>query len=197
MRCGKCAHTWFHSPSSEMEKQEISDLGALIDQINIRQKPIPKHSGLPVIKREPIPLTQKITLLTLGLIAAGLALLIMMPGMYGLPSSKGLVLADVGIVRVVDKDNHASFQLNGKIANMTAGNIKMPALRITLVDSEGNSLQYWNFLGDIPTIEAHKDVPFATGNLDIRFSSGKRFVAEIGNSLELALRRKPEPMKPL
>jgi len=175
----------------------MPDLGALIDEINIRPKPLAKGSNLPTVKREPMPMTQKMSLLMLGLVAAALALLLLLPGIYGLPSSKGLVLADVGVVRVVDKDNHTSFQINGKIANTSAKAMKVPTLRISLVDSEGNLLQYWSFLGDMPTIEAHKDVPFATGNLDIRFGSGRRFVAEIGNPLELKLRRKPEPMKPL
>lgn len=171
----------------------MPDLNTLIEEINARAKPIPKGSNLPVVTKETMPLLQKLTLAVLGIITIGIVLLVSAPWALGLPSSKGLVLADVGILRVVDKDKQVTFQINGKIANTTAKAMKVPVLRITLVDNEGNSLQYWDFSGDIADIEPHKDVPFETGDLDIRFSKGTRFVAELGSPLELALRRKPTP----
>lgn len=192
VRCGKCSHTWFQQASPIADTQILSDLDSLLDEINARPKPMGKGSNLPVITSEPVPLTLKITALTMGAIAAGLALLVAMPGLYGLPHSKGLALADVGVVREVTKDNHTIFHINGKIANTSTVSMKLPTLRVTLVDNEGTSLQYWDYSGDMSNIEPGKNLPFATGDLDPRFSKGSRFVVEVGNPLELALRRKPE-----
>ena len=190
VRCGKCQHTWFQAGSPQMDN--LPDLDSMIDQINARPKPMRRGSNLPVAKKRAMTGGQAFALASLALAAAGLVLLLVAPGMYGQPSSKGLVLADVGIVRMTDKDRVA-YQLNGKIANTTAGSIRVPVLRVTLVDAEGASLQYWDFSGDVAAVEPHKDVPFATGDLDIRFTKGVKFVAELGSPLELALRRKPAP----
>ena len=195
VRCGKCAHTWFQEPSPEQAgRDDLPGIDTLIDEINTRAKPIPKGSNVPKIKRKPMPMLHKVSLAVMSLITTALLLLVAKPGVYGVPSSKGLVLADVGILRVSDKDKHISYQINGKIANTTARMMKVPVLRITLVDKDGTSLQYWDFPfpSDIPSLEAGKDVPFATGDLAIRFDKGTRFVAELGSSLELALRRKPQ-----
>lgn len=192
VRCGKCAHTWFQHAAPNLKNKELPDLNTLIDEINTRPKAIPKGSNLPVVKKERMPLMHTLSLAALGLITLAIALLLVAPWALGQASSKGLVLADVGIVRVVDKDKHVTFQINGKIANTSAKPMKLPVLRITLVDNDGNSLQFWDFTGDMSDIESHKDVPFATGDLEIRFSKGTRFVAELGSPLELALRRKPQ-----
>jgi len=188
VRCAKCSHSWFQKPSGE---PILEDLDKLLDEINARPKPIPKGSNLPKIPLEPATIAQKISTLVLGITAIALVLLMAAPGLFGLPHSKGLVLAEVGIVRVA-KDKYTSYQINGKIANMDTRPKPIPTLRVTLVDAEGSSLQFWDFGGDITEIEPGKNVPFATGDLDIRFSKGSRFVVELGNPLELALRRKPE-----
>ena len=191
VRCGKCSHTWFQAPPADTEKQELPDLANLIDEINAKPKPIRKGSNVPVVKRAPFPLVPVISLLLMGCFIAVLSIIVITPETLNL-SSKGVVLADVGVVRVSDKDKSTTFKISGRIANTTAKTMKFPLLRITLVDSEGNLLQSWDYSSDIPTIEAHKDVPFDSGDLEIRFSTGKRFVAELGSRLEMALRRKPE-----
>jgi len=195
VRCGRCTHSWFQEPAPETDKAPLPDLNTMIEEINARPrvKPIPKGSNLPVAGLPPIPLMHKLTLGGLALATLCAALLWLSPGVFGYPPSKGLVLADVGVVRIVDKDKHLTFQINGKIANTTSKSMNLPVLRVTLVDSEGNSLQFWDFSGEMAAIEPHKDVPFATGELDIRISKGTRFVAELGSPLELALRRKPQP----
>ena len=195
VRCGKCSYTWFQDPTPEMAAQDLPDLNTMIEEINARpkQRPIPKGSNLPALTKSGLPLIHKLSLAILLLITLGITLLVSAPWALGIPSTRGLVLADVGIVRMADKDKHVSFQINGKIANTSAKSMKVPTLRITLVDAEGNSLQFWDFSGDITDIESHKDVPFATGDLDIRFTKAHKFVAEIGSPLELALRRKPAP----
>jgi hypothetical protein len=101
------------------------------------------------------------------------------------------VLADVGVSRV-SEDQKNAFLINGKILNTTNRVMSVPHLRITLVDAEGTSLQYWDYVPGDKTLEPGKDIPFGTDNLDVRFSKATRFVVELGNSLELAMRRKPE-----
>ncbi len=195
VRCGKCHHEWHQNPTPEMlaAAEELPDLNLLIDEINARPKvkPVPKGSNLPAIPFDPLTLGQKLTLGTFAIAATALFLLWVAPGLYGQPSSKGLVLADVGTLRMADKDKRVSYEINGKIANTTDKSMHVPTLRVTLVDADGASLQYWDFTGDPAAIEPHKDIPFATGELDVRFSKGVKFVAEIGSPLELALRRKP------
>lgn len=191
VRCAKCGHSWFEAPPPAAKDPALEDLDKLLDEINARPKPIPKGSNLPKIPFEPASIIQKGFTGFMLIAAIGLVLLIAAPGLLGLPSSKGLVLADVGIIRVA-RDQQTSYQINGKIANMSSVAKTVPTLRVTLVDTEGKSLQYWDFGGDATTIDPGKSIPFATGDLELRFSKGSRFVVEVGNPLELALRRKPE-----
>lgn len=197
VRCGKCSFSWFQLPPPGVDDDKvIAELDSMLEEINTKQKPpkvkpIPKGSNLPVVKKTPLSVVQTLSLAVVGTLALALCILVFMPGLYGLSRSDGLVLADVGVLRVVNKDKHMSFQISGKIANMTDSDSKRPTLRVTLLDNEGTSLDHWDFK-DNAMIEAHKDAPFSTGDLEVRSAKATRFVAELGNPLELALRRKPE-----
>lgn len=169
----------------------LSNLETLIDQVNIKPKPIPKGSNLPVVKekQKPIPLLLKLSTFTVAAVAAALTILVVQPDLMRLSRSRGLVLADIGIIK--DSGDTRSFHLNGKISNTTDHTMQIPTLRITLVDANGKSLQYWDISGDARIIGPHGVIPFATDNLDVHFDKGTRFVVELGNPLELALRSKP------
>lgn len=187
VRCAKCSHSWFQAAAADAAA--LGELDKMLDDINARPKPIPEGSNLPAVS-EKTPLSVKLATAVMAIAAAALILFVARPGLFNLPHSNGLVLTDVGIVKLVAGD-HKMFEITGKISNTTAASVPLQTLRVTLVDSEGASLQYWDFAGDGKMIEANAAIPFTTGKLEIRFSRASRFVVEIGNPVELALRRKP------
>jgi len=168
----------------------MNELDKMLDDINARPKPIPKGSNLPVIRREKVSLALRISVFAMGAIAIALILFTTLPGLFGLQHSTGIVLADVAIVKLA-ADQHSAYQINGKISNTTDTAMLVPTLRVTVVDADGTSLQYWDFNGNARILVPGSAMPFSTDNLEIRFSKASRFVLELGNPLELALRRKP------
>ncbi len=191
VRCAKCAHDWFQEPSTE----NLGELAQMIEAVNARKgakaKPIPPGSNLPATRREWLPPGMIVALAAMLAIVIGLGVLLFSPGVAGLPPSQGMVLADLGITRLVVEDRPV-YEINGKILNTSSTAAMVPTLRVTLVDGEGNSLQYWDFESEGQILEAGKHLPFSTGSLELRFSKASRFVVEIGSPLELALRRKPQ-----
>jgi predicted Zn finger-like uncharacterized protein len=193
VRCAKCQHSWFVMPEASPAGKILSDLDTMLDSINARPKPIPAGSNLPVVKRPPTGLGLKIGTFSMALAAAGVALLVMVPGLFGYPPSTGLTLTNITMVKQdkADKDKHDTYTISGKIQNATDKTLDVPILRVTLVDSEGSELQYWDFSEKGKTLEGQKAVDFTTGVLELHFSRGAKFVVELGNSMELSLRRKP------
>ncbi len=191
VRCANCKHTWFATLPAGTPPPAMPDLDAIIGQINEKPRPIPAGSNLPVAKRQPAPMGLKITVGVLAASVAALAVLVFSPSLYGLPHSKDMALAEVNMLKQT-KDKRASYEISGKIVNSSEHTHNVPTLRITLIDKEGSSLEFWEFSGGGNTLEAGKNIPFTTGPLLTRFSTGERFVVELGNSLELALRKKPE-----
>jgi len=192
VRCARCSHTWFQPPTEESAKEALASLDEMLSEIKIAPKPIPKGSNLPAVKKRKAPHPMVVGTGVAAVAAILSILLFAAPQFVGLPRSQGLMLGDVGIVKVAD-DKNLAYQISGVIVNMGDHPKVVPNLRVTLVDDNGMPLQYWDFGGDINAIEPTKSVPFSTGNLPIRFSKGTRFVVELGNPLELALRRKPAP----
>lgn len=194
VRCAKCAHNWFQAPTAEATKS-LGELDKMLKDFNARSegkpKPIPPGSNLPAMRREWLPPGMIVGMAALFALVIGITILLVSPSVAGLPSSKGIVLADLGITRLVT-DTRPTYEINGKILNTTDHKVAVPTLRVTLVDADGNSLQYWDFNSQGKTLEANKNIPFTTGNLEIIFSRASRFVVEIGSPLELALRRKPQ-----
>ena len=192
VRCAKCGHSWFQSPPPEAAGKVMDELDRMLDEVNTTPRPIPAGSNLPVSRKGYPSLGLKIATFMTGMIATGLCVVWLFPQWVRMPHTTGLMLGDFGIVKEID-DKHTMYQISGRIANTGANSRKMPTLRVTLVDDDGMSLQYWDFNGDIKTIDPQKSVPFSTGNLDIHFSKGTRFVVELANPLEMLLRRKPSP----
>ena len=101
------------------------------------------------------------------------------------------MLADVGFAKISDGEQK-TYEISGKISNITGRVIPVPGLRVTLVDDDGKFLQYWDFSsGTNPPIGPWDKLPFNTGSLEVKISKGTRFVVEIGSALEMPLRRKP------
>src|SRR5581483_8551529 len=120
-----------------------------------------------------------------------LLILVIHPALLGLPSSRGLVLADVGITRL-SVNNHLVYEINGKISNTSRAPKIVPDLRVTLLGENNTKLRSWEFSGKGKMLEEGKDIPFTTGNLEVPPGKASRFAVDLGNPLELALRRNQE-----
>lgn len=192
VRCAKCQHSWFVGVPKDAPMPGIE---ALVGETN-KTKPLPPGSNLPVIKYPSVSTGFKASVF--GSLAAAIALLLLAawPQVYGYPPSDGLVLAEVNMLTRYDEKhpekNIPIYEINGKILNQSGETLEVPVLRITVVDKEGEPLQYWDFSEPGRTLEAGKNIPFTTGPLDIQFTQPSRFVVELGNTFELALRQKVE-----
>lgn len=194
VRCAKCSHTWFYKPTRTVDPA-LGDLDKLLDEINARPKGLAKGANLPALRGHATT-TQKATTLAALAAAIVMGLAVFHPATLTLAPSKGLALTEVGFAKVSEEDQKV-YEISGKISNMTGRIIPVPNLRVTLVDDEGKSLQYWDFgAGDEPPIGPWNKLPFNTGSLEAKLSKGSRFVVEIGSSLELPLRRKPGSVTP-
>jgi predicted Zn finger-like uncharacterized protein len=185
VRCAKCGHTWFEKAPPAADGA-VPDFDQMIDKVNAR--PIPPGSNLPV-RREKTPLTLKAAAVALAAAAVLLAVLWLRPQLLGLSPSTELALADAKVMKQTT-DKHPVYSVSGNIINTGEHTVSVPVLRITLVDSEGSALQYWDISEPGTMIEGGKALPFSR-ELELRFSRGERFVIELGNAVELALRRKP------
>lgn len=196
VRCSKCQNSWFVSPPAGTEKP-LAALETLMQQEEVKPKPkpIPKGSNLPVIKHPSVSASFKATTFGLLATAAALLALVMWPSIYGYPPSRGLALAEVNMFTRFDEtrldDKRPIYEINGKIINIAEEILDVPVLRVTLVDKEGTPLQYWDFSEENRTLEPGGNIPFSTGPLDVKFKSPSRFVVELGNEMELSLRRMP------
>ena len=191
VRCAKCSHNWHQDPTPE-SKAAVDELDQMLDKINISPKVEGGASHLPAIRKDRASIFLKLSAITTNAVALALLLVFIMPGLVGLPRSNGLMLSDIGIIKSTD-DKHVSYQLSGKIVNTSDKAKHVPLLRVTLVDDAGVSLQYWDFPGHTTLLDPSASIPFSSGNLDIHISKGTRLVVELGNPLEMALRRKPAP----
>ncbi len=194
VRCAKCQNQWFVAPVAGLEKP-LAGLESIMAQA-AATKPIPPGSNLPVIKYPSAPPGVMASVFGLLAVAVAVFLLAMWPALYGFPPSKGLALAEVNMLTRFD-DKHPEikrpiYEISGKIINKTDKTLDVPILRITLQDKEGQPLQYWDFSEKGRTLDAGKNIPFTTGQLDIKFKQPSRFIVELGNTMELALRSKPE-----
>ena len=220
VRCARCAHTWFESPlpspiipvsetpASETPINENPDLGTTPDSAhdsvgeNLSETPAPIKPLTTGVKPAHIASNThsgasfglKIMVLLVAILIIALELFIAMPDLIttklGMQPSAGLVFADIKMdKRTDDKANIA--EISGIIMNNEDTPHLVPTLRVMLLDVAGNPLQFWEYKGKNQILNPKETMPFSTGELDIKFTTGKRFVVELGTGLELALRRKP------
>lgn len=192
VRCANCQHNWFVAPPAAAQAAPVE----MPKEAPREPKPVPRGSNLPVIKHPPVPAGIKAGAGVLAAVAAALALFVFKPALYGYPPSAGLALAEVNMLSRLDdkhpENRHPIYEISGKILNTAEETLEVPVLRITLTDKEGTPLQYWDFSEKGRTLEGGKNIPFTTGPLDIKFNQPSKFVVELGNEMELAMRGKPE-----
>lgn len=195
VRCSHCRHTWFQPPLSKEEA--LADMERMLQEINAQPKPKPAPlkpgANLPV-QRDEVPRALKIGALSMTGLAACLTLFFFVPGLFGFSPSHGIALADVTLAKIDEtKENRPVYAISGKIINTADKPLSIPIMRITLVDAQGNKLQPWeDSSAQGRELAPGEEIPFNFDDLALRFSSGTRFVIDLGNSLELALREKPQ-----
>lgn len=194
VRCAKCNNTWHFRPPTRVENEALSELDKLLNEINARPTGLAKGANLPAL-RGMASFSQRMKTFAAAFAALVMILANFSPEWIGIPPSKGLMLTDVGFVKIAGESQNA-YQITGRISNITGRIMSTPVLRITLVDDEGSSLQYWEFEDDQDNIGPWNKIPFDIGPLEVTFQRGSRFVVEIGSPLEMALRRKPAPVPP-
>lgn len=203
VRCARCAHTWFESPlpSPTIPASEIPDLDTMLGNINetpIHIKPLAAGANLPAHLSDTssgASFGLKMMVLLVAILIIALELFITMPDLVatkllGMQPSAGIALADIKMDKRTD-DKATVAAISGNIVNGSDAPHQVPTLRIMLLDEAGNPLQFWEYKGNNQILKAKEILPFSTGELDIKFTTGKRFVVELGTGLELALRRKP------
>ncbi|NBO18686.1 MAG: hypothetical protein EBV03_05545 [Proteobacteria bacterium] len=169
VRCAKCGNTWFAKapPSNPV----LGELDKLLDEINARPATgLAKGANLPALRGR-ATLRQKAATLAAAAITLAVIFANFSPGLVGQPASKGLMLTDVGFAKLSEGDEK-TYQITGKISNITGRIIPAPTLRITLVDEEGASLQYWEYSQKGEIIGPWNKLAFDTGPLDVRFQRG-------------------------
>jgi predicted Zn finger-like uncharacterized protein len=196
VRCANCKHSWFQAGVGSPES--LADMARMIDEINSRPKPeikpLARGANVPAIRKDGVPMAVKAAVAAMGLAAAMLAVMVWAPGLFGFASSNGLVFADVTLVKL-DKmeDNRPVYAISGKLINTTDETLTIPIMRIALVDSEGVTLQPWeDSSAQGRTMAPKEEIPFNFDDLNVRFTSGERFILDLGNKLELALRSRPQ-----
>jgi hypothetical protein len=183
----------FSSPPRREEDDSFKDLNALLKDINVSTPSSSKGANLPAL-RNMASHQQKVKTVAALMVMCFMLAIYFMPGLIGQPRSTGLIINDIGFIKLGGEKNKL-YQVTGNITNTTSGIVNVPLLRVTLVDDEGNSMQYWEFTDQQKEIGPWNKLPFDTGALNIQFQTGSRLVVEIGSSLELALRRKPDSVR--
>jgi predicted Zn finger-like uncharacterized protein len=196
VRCAKCGHNWFVPPPLPATPH-LPPLESLLGSINEEKsaveaapviRPVPEGSALPAVIIKPAPLLLKCMVVLVAMLTVALGSFERHPEWFGLLPSSGLVLSAISIKKQ-PVDKYFSYDLSGKILNISTQEMKIPILRITAIDKNGAPLQFWDFKYN-DTLASGKNLPFKTGLLAVKTTSAVKFVVELGNPVELALRRK-------
>ncbi|MGE3713389.1 MAG: MJ0042-type zinc finger domain-containing protein [Alphaproteobacteria bacterium] len=190
VRCAKCKHTW-QAAGVDKTEQELEDLARAMDEVNKKPKPIPKGSNVPAKKYQKAPISLIATALGMASVAITLLLIMTYPALIGSPPSTDFAMTDVQLQKSEAETENPVYVISGNIKNTSDDEHSVPTLRVTLVDSEGSALQYWDFTEAGKVLKGKESLPFTTGEIEVLFSLAHRFVVELGSPLELSLRKKP------
>lgn len=185
VKCVKCTHQWF------VGGVQANDVAALEELLKIPEKPAAK----PIPKGSNVPAARKPGMLLKGSLATAFAFALLAtlfahkPGFFGFGPTRDLVMTDLALEKQ-EVEHGMEYAVKGRLLNTSKESKSSTVIRITLVDKDGDPLQYWQPKGP-DQIDAGADLPFTFGPLKTKFTTADRLVVEIGNSLELAMRRKP------
>ncbi len=192
VRCARCNHNWFENPFTPPtdSPEKIPDFDVMLDSINSSPAPSSPTTNLPAAIPNNYIAFKAIAAVFLISIA-GLFLFIVKPSLFGITHSKGLILADIKIDKTSDEQS-SKMEISGNIVNITDTPSKVSNLRIMLLDSTDYPLQSWEFGSNGETINPKENMPFSSGELNIKSSLAKRMVIDLGTPIELKLRQKPQ-----
>lgn len=190
VRCAKCKHTW-HAEGVKKSQEELDELNDVVEKINQKLKPIPTGSNVPAAQKSKAPISMIAASLVLASIGITMLLIKLYPALIGSAPSNAFVITDMTVSKKPSVDENPIYVISGNIQNNSDEERSVPVMRVTLVDSEGSALQYWDFSEDGKTLAGKKSIPFTTGEVQVLFRLANRFVIELGSPLELALRKKP------
>lgn len=188
VRCARCANQWFAKPNiADISPEALEKL--LSEPQKPKATPVPKGSNLPAKTIEkPSPMLY-------ALVAASLVAAIFTtvfshkPGLFGLSSTKNIVFSELALADQKTASGH-EYGISGKLVNLSNAATKLPIIRITLVDKDGNALKNWYPEG-VDMLAPNETKPFNFAPLTTALTTGDRLVLELGNDFELALRAKP------
>lgn len=193
VRCARCKHTWFAElPAPKADAAPLPPLEEMLSSINnepeIPVKPLAPGANLPVYRKEKASITLKaMTILMLALVML-LGVYIYSPTLM-LPSSNGLVLADI---KMQKSEDGIAAEINGNIINSGDTDHEVPTMRIMLLDEANNPIQFWEYGGNGKIMKPKEALPFSSGALGTKSVLAKNFLIELGTPLELSIRRKPQ-----
>lgn len=114
-----------------------------------------------------------------------------MPGIYamlGMPSTEGLVLADIEM-RQRPSRNKARFVVEGKIINQSEEVRALPILRVAIADKAGNWITSREYEAE-KELKPGEAYPFKASKLETAFVDRvDHLIVELGNGIELMLRK--------
>ena len=183
VRCKQCAHEW-HAMPPQAEMPVFPDIA---DIAPVKERPAKTTDG----KQPPAPASPLLTgvLAASFLMAITTTLFAKKPEWFGFDMRNSIIMTDLSLANQ-KTDKGTEYAISGKLVNMAGQYMKPSGIRITLVDKEGTQLKQWN--PQIPDAIGPQEIfPVSYGPLKTSFASGDRFVVDLGNSLELALRKKP------
>lgn len=183
LKCSKCEFLWHFKPAKAASAEEAAPppKGEHPLRAKASSAPMPRH----VRMGAPLWMTGVAALLLIA--AGGLAGLTWFSGIFGLPSSNGLTLADISLKAVVDNESKpAGYALDGHIVNATQEARRAPDVRFVLTDKQGKPLKSWSVAPDAGVIapggKLHFSSPVPEGEM------GMKLRLDVGNPLELLLR---------
>lgn len=186
VRCVKCAHQWF------VGGVQAADVAALEELLKTPEtpvaKPAPKGSNVPAPVGRP-------SLLLIGSLAASFLLavvstvLVKKPAWIGFRKTENIVLSNLSLAKQ-QIDTSTEYAISANLINNSNAIVVPPGVRITLVDKNGEPLKQWD-RNSPPALDPQQAFPVSYGPLKTSFSTGHRLIVDVGNSLELMLRRKP------
>jgi len=209
VRCGRCRHTWafgIEKPMADMPPVPVTDDtsggDADIPMQAAGAEEVPELSARPNLSPERLAAIRVAALHRAGvprwitalsaalfLVVCALGVLDFMPMLFGFHPSEGLVFQSLVFQRNGDK----AYMLTGTIMNKTAEPMHSPQLALYLLDGQGREVRIWRrSLPATTLIEPGGRVNFAVNDLEATQAIEDPHIrVELGNSLELALRRAP------
>ena len=196
VRCAKCGHNWFQAGDPAVNRPVTPPVET------VKVSPIPAGSGLPMTrpKRQPSYALKSAALGSL-LAASIVGFLLLQPWVMqtvpftaklydalGVFDTRGVVLSDVKVERSAEAHKE-KFAVSGAVLNESAEEKWIPTIRITLLNADGSVYRSFDESPLNKRIKPGETWYFNANNLEARNKNIAVVRVELGNGIQLALRR--------